>query len=145
MQEIEVIFPAPSGTPPVVHHSVQRGFSNEMIVWNVVSCDPKIKYVDIEFEKPKAKFFRAPGGPNTPDAKRLVKKLGPGRRVQIYGHAPDYSNTNPVQDKYTIRGWSKIPPVQANPLPVAKKTTAKAVKDFGPIAVLDPLFVTDKP
>lgn len=144
MQEIEVIFPTPSGTPPVVH-PVKRGFSNEMIVWNIVSCDPKVKYIDIEFEKPKAKFFRDPGGPNTPAAKRLVKKLGPGRRVQIYGHAPDYNTGNPVQDKYTIRGWSRVPPVQANPLPTAKKTKAEALKDFEPIAVLDPLFVTDKP
>lgn len=146
MREIEVIFPSPSGTAPVVNELVQRGFSNEMVVWNIVSCDPKVKYVDIEFEKPKAKFFRSPDGPNTPDSKRLFKKLGPGRRVQIYGHAPNYSSNNPIQDKYTVRGWSRIPPILTNPLPKATKgSKAKASALVKPIAELDPLFVTDKP
>lgn len=139
MQEIQVIFPKPSGSKPVVNHPIERGFSNEKVVWNIVNCDPTIKYVEIEFEQPKAKFFREPDGPGTPDATRLVRRLGSGGHVQIYGHAPDYKNTNPVQDKYTIRGWRK------NPLSTAKKTKAKAGEKDPLVTELDPLFVTDKP
>lgn len=140
MREIQVIFPDPATNqppPPGLKaedpfvQPMERGSSNEMVVWNFVSCNKDVKFVEIEFPAPRAKFFRKPGGGNT--SNRYVKALGKGNRVQIYGHAPEYANrVNPVQDKYTIKGW-KVDPL------------GKKGEGAEPVAILDPLFVTDKP
>jgi len=130
MHEIEVTFPSPSGTSPVVTQMLQRGRSDDMIVWDVICCDPKVKFIDIEFKEPAALFFRESKGKGTPDTNRIVKEMKKGRcRMQIYGHAPAYQGKRaPVQDKYTIRGWDD-----------------QGGKPGKMIAELDPLWVTDKP
>ncbi len=97
---LDIIFPAPSGTVPAPQPVVSQSFpvakQFDRINWTVYAVNPNIKQAEIDFLLPAHKFF---GSSN-----RFTKSLQGKGKGTIYGEVPDLGANGPVAAKYTVRG-----------------------------------------
>ncbi len=124
MAEVFVVFP-PQGAPKVTPE-VQHAENGNRIFWDIVSCNPNVNYVIVEFEDKDAKFFD-----NGREPHRAWRPVKDGKTC-IPGEVR-YNGAKeprkPVWGKYSIIGCERL----------------KNEEPDGATWVLDPVIVTGDP